>query len=107
MPETKTLPNQPKPNMNDDKQLTIHFNNGTKMEVAFPIQVKNSTGAVLEGIKRILESDKLVFQTDEQLMVVPWSSVKFLETASVPATVLPFGAIKGARVVTASETTPN
>jgi len=91
--------------MNDDKQLTIHFNNGAKMEVSFPTQVKNSTAAVVEGIKRILEADKLVIQTDEQVIVVPWSSVKFLETASVPATVLPFGAIKGARIITASETT--
>lgn len=89
--------------MNDEKQLTIHFNNGTKMHVSFPTQVKNSPGAVLEGIKRILESDKLVIQTDEQVIVIPWSSVRFLETASVPATVLPFGALKGARVVPPSE----
>ncbi len=92
--------------MNNDKQMTIHFNNGTKMEVSFPIQVKNSTGALLEGIKRILETDKLVIQTDEQVIVIPWSSVKCLETASVSAAVLPFGAIKGARIVTSSETTP-
>lgn len=32
--------------MNEDKQLTIHFNNGTKMEVAFPTQTRNSTRAV-------------------------------------------------------------
>ena len=89
--------------MSDEKQLTIHFNNGTKMEVSFPTQVKNSTAGIVEGIKRILESDKLVIQTDEQVIVVPWSSVKFLETASVPATVLPFGAIKGARVAPSPE----
>ena len=29
--------------MNDDKHLTIHFNNSTKMEVAFPTQVKKPT----------------------------------------------------------------
>jgi len=90
--------------MSDDKQLTIHFNNGTKMEVSFPTQIKNSTGAVLEGIKRILESDKLVLQTDEQVVVIPWSSVKYLESASVPAGALPFGAIKGARISAGGET---
>ncbi len=93
--------------MNDDKQLTIQFNNGTKMEVSFPTQVKNSTGAVLEGMKRILESGKLVIQTDQQIVVIPWSSVKYLESVSVPAGALPFGAIKGAHVVTTSEATPN
>ncbi len=93
--------------MSDDTPMTIHFNNGTKLEVSFPTQIKNSTGAVLEGIKRILESDKLVIQTEDQVIVVPWSSVKYLESASVPAAVLPFGAIKGARIVPASQTTPN
>ncbi len=88
--------------MSDDKQLTIHFNNGTKMEVSFPTQIKNSTGAVLEGIKRILESDKLVIQTDQQVVVIPWSSVKYLESASVPAGALPFGALKGAHIAAAN-----
>ncbi len=93
--------------MSDENQLTIHFNNGTKMEVTFPTQVKNSTATVLEGIKRILESDKLVVHTDEKVIVVPWSSVTFLESRSVTAAALPFGAIKGAHIVTSSETTPN
>lgn len=69
------------------------------MQVSFPTQVKNSAATVVEGIKRILDSDKLVIQTDEQVIVVPWSSVKFLETASMPATVLPFGALKGATIL--------
>ncbi len=86
--------------MSDEKQLTIHFNNGTKMEVSFPTQVKNSTGTVLEGIKRILESDKLVIQTERQVVVIPWSSVKYLESPSVQAGALPFGAIKGAQIAT-------
>lgn len=86
--------------MSEEKQLTIHFNNGTKMEVSFPTQVKNSMSAVLEGLKRILESDKLVIQTDQQVVVISWSSVKYLESASVPAAALPFGAIKGAHIVT-------
>ena len=92
--------------MSDNKSLVIHFNNGTDMDVTFPTQIKNSTGAVLEGIKRILESDKLVIQTDEQVIVVPWSSVKYLEATSMPSTALPFGAIKGARVVASDKSGP-
>ncbi|MGO8838130.1 MAG: hypothetical protein ACLQAH_11470 [Limisphaerales bacterium] len=86
--------------MNDEKQLIIYFNNGTKMEVSFPVQIKNSVGAVIEAAKRILESDKLVIQTEQQLIIVPWSSVKYVEAASVPAAALPFGTIKGARIIT-------
>ena len=50
--------------MNEDKQLTIHFNNGTKMEISFPTQIKNSTGALFAGMKRIFEADKLVIETE-------------------------------------------
>jgi hypothetical protein len=93
--------------MNDDKQLTIHFNNGTKLEVSFPTQIKNSTGALVEAGKKILESDKLVIQTEQQLIIIPWASVKFVEAASVPAAALPFGTIKGARIVASGESAPN
>lgn len=84
--------------MNDDKQLTIHFNHGGKLELAFPTQIKNSQGALIDGMKRLLESDKLVIQTDQQLVIIPWSSVKLVEASGVPASALPFGAIKGARI---------
>ena len=83
--------------MNEDRKLTIHFNNGTKMEVSFPTQIKNSTAAVLEGMKRVMESDKLVIEAEGRLIVIPWSSVNHLELTPVPPAV-PFGAIKGARI---------
>lgn len=91
--------------MNDDKQLIIHFNNGTKMDVAFPTQIKNSPAAVLEGIKRAMESDKLAFEAEGRLMVVPWASVRYVEIAPAPAA-LPFGVIKGARIIQSGAATP-
>jgi hypothetical protein len=84
--------------MNDDKQLTIHFNNGTTMEVSFLAQIKNSTAAVLESLKQVLATDKLAIEAEGRLVVIPWSSVKFVELTPVPAA-LPFGAIKGAKIV--------
>lgn len=86
--------------MSDDKHLMIHFNNGAKMEVSFPTQIKNSAAGVAEAAKRILEGDKLVIQTDEQVVIIPWSSVQYVEAASIPAAALPFGVIKGASIVT-------
>jgi len=77
--------------------MSIHFNNGTKMEVSFPTQIKNSPAAVLEGVKRAMESDKLVFEAEGRLIVIPWVSVKQVELSPVP-TALPFGVIKGARI---------
>jgi hypothetical protein len=85
--------------MNDDKHLVIYFNNGTTMEVSFPTQIKNSTAALMDAFKRILDSDKLVIQTDKQLIITPWASVKYVEASAVPDAALPFGTIKGARIV--------
>ena len=85
--------------MNDEKQMTIHFNNGTMMPLAFPTQIKNSPGALLEAAKRILEGDKLAIQTEDQLLIIPWNSVKYLEAGAVPAAALPFGVIKGAHII--------
>ena len=92
--------------MNNDKQLIIYFNNGTKMVVSFPPQIKNSTGALVEGIKTLLAGEKLVVQTAEKLVIVPWSSIKYVDASVVPATALPFGVIKGARIVESSEGEP-
>ena len=78
--------------------MTIHFNNGEKMEVSFPTQIKNSPGALVEGAKRILESDKLTIQTEKQTIIIPWSSVKYVEAPAVVGAALPFGVIKGARI---------
>jgi hypothetical protein len=89
--------------MNDEKQLTVHFNNGTKMEVSFPAQIKNSPGALLEAMKKVLEGDKLTIQTEENLIIIPWASVKYVAANSVPAAALPFGVIKGARIISGNE----
>ena len=84
--------------MNDDRHLIIHYNNGAKLELSFGVQFRNSNAAVLEAMKKLLESDKLVVEADGKLIVIPWSSVRQLEVSPVPAA-LPFGAIKGARVL--------
>jgi hypothetical protein len=82
----------------NDKDLIIHFNNGTTLKVSFPEQIKNSTAGIMEAAKRILEADKLVIHTAERILIVPWSSVKYVEATSVPSAALPFGTIKDARI---------
>ena len=84
--------------MKEDQQLTIHFNNGARMDLEFPQQIKNSMGALMEAMKRILESDKLCIEAEGRLVVIPWASVQHLEVTPVPSS-LPFGAIKGAKIV--------
>ncbi len=83
----------------EHKHLAIHFNNGTKMNVAFPTQIKNSMGALVEAAKRLLESDKLVIHTDEKVVIIPWASVQHVEATSIPPAALPLGVIKGAQIL--------
>ena len=90
--------------MNEDRKLTIHFNNGTQMNVTFPVQIKNSTAAVLESMKRMGESDKLAIEAEGRLIVIPWSSMQYLEVTPVPPAV-PYGAIKAARIIPGNPTT--
>ena len=67
------------------------------MNVTFPQQIKNSTAAVLESMKKALESDKLVIEAEGKLVIIPWSSIRHLEVTPPPPAV-PFGSIKGARI---------
>jgi len=83
--------------MNEDRQLTIYFNDGNKMEMTFPARLKNSTAAVLESVKKALESDKVVIEAEGKLVIIPWSSIKQVELTPAPAAV-PFGAIQGAHI---------
>ena len=87
--------------MKDEKYLTIHFVDGTKMEVSFPTQIKNSMGALVEASKRLLEAEKLVIECDGKVLVIPWSSVKYVEATAVPEAALPVGSIKRANVLKA------
>jgi hypothetical protein len=78
--------------------MVVHYNNGAKLKLAFPTQIKNSPTAVLEGMKKIMEADKFAIEADGRLIVIPWSSVQQLEVTPAPAA-LSFGVIKNARVV--------
>jgi hypothetical protein len=84
--------------MNNEKHLVIHFNNGAKMELAFPTQIKDQGAGLLEAFKRTLEADKIAIQTEDKLIMIPWVSVQHIEFSPPPATT-PFGTIQKARVV--------
>jgi hypothetical protein len=88
--------------MDEEKRLVIHFNNGTNLEVAFPVQIRDSTAGVLEAFKRILDADKLAIHAEDRLLIIPWPSVKYVELIPPPLTV-PFGTVQKARIVGRTE----
>jgi hypothetical protein len=89
--------------MSEERQVSIHFNHGSKLELVMPVQMKNAATA-LEGFKKLMETDKLVIAADGRLYVIPWTSVRLVELSALPAA-LPFGAINGAKIVSLSQTT--
>jgi hypothetical protein len=84
--------------MQDEKRLIIHFNSGSKLELAFPDQVGNSSAGLLEAFKRMMGADKLAVQTEDRLLVISWSSIQHVEL-SPPPTTTPFGTIQKARII--------
>jgi hypothetical protein len=38
--------------------MGVHDHHGTGLEISFPVQLRNPAAAVLEAMKRIMESDK-------------------------------------------------
>jgi len=88
--------------MNDEKFLTIHFVDGTKMELSFPTQIKNSMTALVDASERLLKAEKLVVECEGKVLVIPWTSVKYVEATAVPEAALPVGSIKRAKVLKAS-----
>lgn len=65
------------------------------MEVSFPTQIKNSPGALVEAAKRILEGDGITGPHPIQPGAAHLRSTGFI----------PFGVIKGARIVESAGST--
>ena len=75
------------------KRNAHEFSNVTKMSLFDTRWI-----SLVESLKKVLENDKLIIEAEGRLVVIPWSSVKYVEASAVVASALPFGAIKGARI---------
>jgi hypothetical protein len=82
--------------MRDDRALTIHFNDGTRLSFTFPAQTEARW--VRRKMEELLELGHLTIEADGTLMVFPLSSIKYLQATPVPDD-LPGNVIKGATVI--------
>ena len=66
--------------MDNDRHLTLHFLDGTKISFAFP---KQSDLAAVRQIKvdSLWDSKQLVIEADGHILVFPISSIKYLTFA--------------------------
>lgn len=79
-----------------DRHMTVHFNDGSQMRLTFPKQVKHDESVPVR-LDQALEKDALLIEADGSLLVVPISSIKYVQVSPAPS-VLPNYAIKGASV---------
>jgi hypothetical protein len=89
--------------MAQDRTLTLHFNDGTKIAFDFPEQASHAL--VKEAkIKELLASPNLVIEAEGQVMIFPMTSIKYIAFNSfgggaLKGPVLPKQAITNARVI--------
>ena len=82
--------------MTDERGMTIHFTDGSKMSLRFPKQVK-SDETVSVRLEKILDRATLLVEADGALLVFPLSNVKYLQVSPAPPK-LPDYVIKDASV---------
>jgi predicted homoserine dehydrogenase-like protein len=76
--------------------MVVHFTDGSKMAFRYPKITDTSTLAT--KVKNALEQDKIVVQTDDSLIVIPVSSIKYIQVTPQPDA-LPEGVIRDAEIV--------
>ena len=62
---------------------TIHFNDGTSKKYSFP-RVDADTNMLGTKINQFLSSNHLVFELDDGVVIIPLSSIKYIEVSPKP-----------------------
>ena len=76
--------------------VAIHFVDGSKIQIEFPVQAPNET-AVLLRLEELLKQRQIVAQVDGAVIVIPFENIKYIQTYPSP-TRLPRYAILGASI---------
>ena len=82
--------------MADERGMTIHFTDGSTMNLNFPKQVK-SEETVGVRLEKILDKETLMVEADGALLLFPFGNIKYLQVYPSPPK-LPDYVIKGASV---------
>jgi len=78
--------------------LTIHFMDGTKLVVRYPKQAGTDPTTIAANVKRAIDADKLVFEVDGDLIIIPTRNVKYFHLSPAPDH-LPGGVIREGKLI--------
>lgn len=68
--------------MSNQKTMTLHFNDGSRMRFSFPEQETHAVGKKLR-LAEMLASNHLVIEADGSLLMFPVTSIKYLQFSGV------------------------
>ena len=83
--------------MNDQRGITICFNDGSKVSMDFPKQSANEHIAALK-LDDVLKKRYMLFEADSTLLMVPFENVKYVQVYPAPADIPGHTYIKGASI---------
>ena len=78
-----------------ERGVTVHFNDGSKLSLAFPKQTDNKAAAQLK-LDDVLKKRYVLFEADETLLLIPFENVKYLQLYPAPQEVPGHAYIKDA-----------
>jgi len=84
--------------MKDERGLTIFFNDGSKMSLAFPKQSLNETAAMLK-LDDVLKKRYMLFEADSTFLVIPFENIKYVQLYPAPPQLQGHTYIKDASIV--------
>ena len=69
--------------MTAKREMTIHYIDGSKMKLDFPIQAPNESAQVIK-LKEALAARHLIVEADGALLIIPFENVKYIQAYPAP-----------------------
>lgn len=82
--------------MEDRRDLSIHFIDGSQLRVNFPRQSGNPHATLIK-LNEALAARQLLVEADGALLVIPFENIKYIQSYPAPESLPPY-AIKAAGI---------
>jgi hypothetical protein len=80
------------------RQIIIHFTDGTRINVLFPVQGGDTPAQMAATVRKALALDKLAIEADGSLLVIPTRNIKYMKVYPCPEALPDGEVIRGATV---------
>ena len=78
------------------RQMVIHFIDGSKITLRFPVQGGDTSTAMAASVRKAIAMEKLAVEADGSLLVIPTRSIKYLNVYPCPEALPDGEVIRGA-----------